>query len=212
MQGDRIVSWDGVDATAASLNPTGLSHVDLTENGVNTALVLTIGSDQDDGAVTVRVHSDSGRASEATVLVPNSGGPATLEVLVPFDNFAPVDGKGAADFTDVGAIELAIVGKNSVDGQIALFSVMGPIKIRQDFVSLPLADLQLTKSDLPDPVAAGSQLVYTLVARNNGPWGATGVSVMDALPPSVIFNSATVTRGSVVHENGTVTAGHWRLG
>ena len=206
VQGDRIVSWDGIDATAAGLNPTGLPHIDLTENGDNSAFVLTIGSDQDDGAVTVRVHTDGGRASEATIFVPNSGGPATLEVLVPFDEFTPVAGKSAADFTDVGAVELAVVGKNSVDGQIALFSVMGPLQIRQDLVSLPLTDLQLTKNDNPDPVAAGGELVYTLFATNNGPWDATGVTVMDALPPSVVFESATISRGSVVHEDGTVTA------
>ena len=206
VQGNRIVSWDGIDATAAAMNPTGLDHLDLTENGDHTAFVLTIGSDQDDGAVTVRVHSDAHRASEATVLVPNSGGPATLEVLVPFDKFQPVAGKSGADFTDVGAIELAIVGKNSVDGQIALFSVIGPIQIRQDLASLPLTDLELTKSDLSDPVAAGEELVYTLVARNHGPWPASGVTVTDALPPSVSFESATLSKGSIRHEGGTVVA------
>src|SRR5262249_53730212 len=44
------------------------------------------------------------------------------------------------------------------------------------------ADLSLTKADSPDPVVAGTQLTYTLVAHNGGPSDAQAVVVSDSLP------------------------------
>src|SRR3954451_24734646 len=56
---------------------------------------------------------------------------------------------------------------------------------------LPTADLSLTKSDSPDPVAAGGSLTYTLTVRNQGPSSSGLVSVSDPLPASVTFTSAS---------------------
>jgi uncharacterized repeat protein (TIGR01451 family) len=67
------------------------------------------------------------------------------------------------------------------------------------------ADLSLTKSDSPDPVLAGQTLTYTLTARNDGPAGATGVTVTDNLPGGVSYLSATASQGSCSHAPGTVT-------
>ena len=49
----------------------------------------------------------------------------------------------------------------------------------------------LTKSDAPDPVAAGSTITYTLGYQNVGTNNATGVVVSDALPANTTFVSAT---------------------
>jgi uncharacterized repeat protein (TIGR01451 family) len=59
----------------------------------------------------------------------------------------------------------------------------------------PQADLSVTKTDSPDPVAARGQLTYTVTVRNDGPAVATGVTVVDTLP-EVAFVSATPTHGS----------------
>ena len=53
------------------------------------------------------------------------------------------------------------------------------------------ADLELTKSDNPDPVLAGGQLVYTINVKNNGPHIALDVVVTDTLPSSVTYVSDT---------------------
>jgi uncharacterized repeat protein (TIGR01451 family) len=53
------------------------------------------------------------------------------------------------------------------------------------------ADLTLTKSDAPDPAAAGGTLTYTLTVFNNGPSNATGLVLTDTLPVSVTFTSAS---------------------
>jgi len=57
----------------------------------------------------------------------------------------------------------------------------------------PAADLSLTKSDSPDPVAAGEVLTYTLDVQNAGPQDATGTTVTDTLPAGVVYESATPT-------------------
>lgn len=52
-------------------------------------------------------------------------------------------------------------------------------------------DLALTKSDSPDPVTAGDNLIYTIKVQNLGTLPATEVKVIDDLPGGVDFVSAT---------------------
>jgi len=63
----------------------------------------------------------------------------------------------------------------------------------------------VTKSDSPDPVLAGAVLTYTVTAKNNGPSGATGVVVTDALPAGVTYLSASPSQGSCLQNAGTVS-------
>jgi uncharacterized repeat protein (TIGR01451 family) len=58
------------------------------------------------------------------------------------------------------------------------------------------ADLSLTKSDSPDPVATGGALAYSIQVTNAGPDAATNVIVTDNLPKGVSFISAVSTQGS----------------
>ena len=44
------------------------------------------------------------------------------------------------------------------------------------------ADMSVTKTDAPDPVAEGQTLTYRMVVRNNGPSNAASVSLSDPLP------------------------------
>lgn len=71
-------------------------------------------------------------------------------------------------------------------------------------VAPPRADLALTKTDSPDPVAVGNPLTYTLSVSNNGPDTATGTTVTDSLPGSVAFVSANPTQGTCAHSGGVV--------
>jgi uncharacterized repeat protein (TIGR01451 family) len=69
--------------------------------------------------------------------------------------------------------------------------------------TIPQADLVLTQSastpstTLPNTVAAGGYLTYTLTLTNSGPATAPGVSVLDTLPTGASFVGATSGRGSV---------------
>ncbi len=64
------------------------------------------------------------------------------------------------------------------------------------------ADLSIVKGDDPDPVIIGGTLTYTLVAHNNGPSNATGVTVYDTLPGNVVYQSSS---SGCLHNGGTVT-------
>lgn len=55
------------------------------------------------------------------------------------------------------------------------------------------ADLAVTKSDAPDPVTPGSNLVYTVTVTNIGPAQATNVTVTDTLPAGATFLSPAGT-------------------
>jgi uncharacterized repeat protein (TIGR01451 family) len=67
------------------------------------------------------------------------------------------------------------------------------------------ANLELTKSDSPDPVPLGEDLTYTLSIANHGPSDASAVTVTDTLPASVEFLSATPSQGSCLHMAGSVS-------
>ncbi len=57
------------------------------------------------------------------------------------------------------------------------------------------ADLSITLTDSPDPVTAGTNLVYTATVTNAGPSDATGVTVTMPLPANTTFVSGSTTGG-----------------
>jgi uncharacterized repeat protein (TIGR01451 family) len=72
------------------------------------------------------------------------------------------------------------------------------------------ADLEITKTDSPDPTLIGDNITYTLTVINHGPDNATGVSVNDTLPQYVLFESLDTSTGNATHDSGrTVT---WDIG
>lgn len=59
------------------------------------------------------------------------------------------------------------------------------------------ADLAVSKAASPEPLfSAAGDLVYTITVDNNGPDGATGVTLTDTLPAGVTFVSAETGSGS----------------
>ncbi|MEZ6115309.1 MAG: choice-of-anchor L domain-containing protein [Pirellulaceae bacterium] len=68
------------------------------------------------------------------------------------------------------------------------------------------ADLAVTGSDDSDPVEIGESLTYSITVSNTGPSDASGVVAIDELPAGVVFQSATVSQGTVTESGGIVTA------
>jgi uncharacterized repeat protein (TIGR01451 family) len=66
-------------------------------------------------------------------------------------------------------------------------------------------DLAMNMTDSPDPVVAGSNLTYSIVATNNGPNVVTDARVFDRLPGGATFVSATASQGTCILSNGFVT-------
>ncbi len=95
---------------------------------------------------------------------------------------------------------------------LAILQPTGPGPTRAGAAVSDPADLSLTISDSPDPVATGSVLTYTIKIHNAGPDPATNTVVTDGLPSGVSFVSATATGGTCtksgskqVCDLGTVT-------
>lgn len=57
------------------------------------------------------------------------------------------------------------------------------------------SDLEVSKTDSPDPVTAGTNLTYTITLNNNGPDPADNASLNDFLPAGTTFVSLTAPAG-----------------
>jgi uncharacterized repeat protein (TIGR01451 family) len=70
-------------------------------------------------------------------------------------------------------------------------ALAGPV-----LAGLPIqADLSVLKTDAPDPVAAGSNITYTITVQNLGPGTADFVSMCDVIPAGTTFVSAVEPAG-----------------
>jgi uncharacterized repeat protein (TIGR01451 family) len=96
--------------------------------------------------------------------------------------------------------------------QLATTALAGPATATVTTTVTTIADLALTMSDAPDPVAAGTSLTYTLRATNNGPNIAASVVTTDTLPASVTFIGASGVGWSCSHSSGVVTCTRPSLG
>jgi uncharacterized repeat protein (TIGR01451 family) len=67
-----------------------------------------------------------------------------------------------------------------------------------------LSDLSVLLAVVPDPVFIGSNLVYTAVVTNSGPFDAPNVVLQDALPASLKLVSNVVSQGSVTLQSNRV--------
>ncbi|MGH2975251.1 MAG: hypothetical protein ACRDLL_10350 [Solirubrobacterales bacterium] len=67
------------------------------------------------------------------------------------------------------------------------------------------SNLQITKSDSPDPVYVGAQLTYAIGIENRGPAPATGVTVTDNLPNGVDLVSASSSSGACAAQGRKLT-------
>lgn len=85
----------------------------------------------------------------------------------------------------------------------------------EDTTIIRSVDIEVEKTDLADPVVAGSgigNLTYLVTATNNGPSNASGVVIEDefltALPVGFTLDSATGSNGSTFNS----TTGLWTIG
>jgi uncharacterized repeat protein (TIGR01451 family) len=70
------------------------------------------------------------------------------------------------------------------------------VKISDNIIDNPSdSDLSLVMLDSPDPVGAGHNLTYTLIAYNSGPLAAIPDTVSDWIPAGTTFVSATAPAG-----------------
>jgi len=209
-QGQRVVSWDGIDNDATVLNDAGLGNIDLTSGGLATGLRLETGADSAAGTATIRIYTDNGvpgtatRFSTGVVQIPDTGGMATSLEFLAFSSFTATSG-GGADFTRVGAIELEITGSANVNGAANLVGAIGPTIRNADFSNFNTADLRLAMVANTTSPGVGQNVTFTLTVNNDGPDTASGVAVRNTLPTGLTYVTHTASQGSFNSATGVWT-------
>lgn len=163
----------------------------VTNNGPDAALSVTV-TDPLPGTVTfVSATPSQGNCSGTTTVTCSLGtiaasGSATITIVV-----TPTAEGTLSNTATVGSPTSDPVPGNNSDNE------MTPVSAG--------VDLQLSKTATPANPAVGDTITYTLVATNNGPGTATGVTVTDPLPAQVTYQSSSTTQGSCSEAAGTVT-------
>lgn len=211
--GRRVVTWDGPDGDGETLDPTGLVDFDLTEGGNNVGFELTMGADQDDGYVELRVYTDATHWSWARAMIPNTGGLAEGTVLIEFDDFQEAGADGGADMTKAGAVQLEITNDSlSVNGRLDRIGALGHTVKPYNFGNTPVVDLELSKTvDNPRPNLF-DEVTFTITVANDGPNDATGVAIADVLPAGLTFVRPIADRGAYDDGTGVWTVGNLNVG
>jgi uncharacterized repeat protein (TIGR01451 family) len=183
-----ITKTDSPDPVTVGNNLT--YTITVTNNGPNGATGTTMTDPLPATTTLVSATPSQGNCSGTTTVTCNLGSladsaSATITIVV-----TP---------TQVGGISnTASVAANEFDPNLNDNSATQVTTVN----AAPSADLSITKSDSPDPVTVGSNLTYTITVKNNGPSGATGVTMTDSLPGTVTFVSATPSQGNCT---GTAT-------
>jgi len=68
----------------------------------------------------------------------------------------------------------------------------------------PIADLSVAALDLPDPVAVGANLTYSIVISNRGPSAASDVTLSNSFPQELGFISASSSQGNCAIQGGSI--------
>lgn len=132
--GNVIVSYDGVDASADTLDHTTLGPVDLTANS-GEAFQFLVGSETGN-TLTVDVYSGGTNFSSVTVpLVVTPGGIATDNLIIPFSSLTTSGGTGA-DLTAVTAVRFQVNVSAGADAQINFTRIVAPDVTTRNFANL----------------------------------------------------------------------------
>ncbi|WP_350275332.1 hypothetical protein [Kribbella sp. HUAS MG21] len=159
--------------------------------GPSTATGVTV-RDVLPAQVTVDSVSGTGGATCTAGVPGNAAQPTTCS----FGNLAPGAGR---TMTVVATIDPSYAGAMHNDTTVTATTADPDLADNTDTVTTQVgaqADLSVTSTDSPDPVLAGRPLTYTVKVANAGPSTAKGVKLVDELPGSVDFTSATITTGS----------------
>jgi uncharacterized repeat protein (TIGR01451 family) len=114
-------------------------------------------------------------------------------------------GASASILSNNGGQIVTVVPAAAQTGPISVTAPAGTGTSGGSFV-LDTSDLGLTVAAAPNPVTVGSNLVYTLVITNAGPYAAPNVRLTNTLPAQVVFKNGAATQGSL-GTNGNVVTG-----
>ena len=203
LSGTNVVSW-----TIASISTNG--NVEVSFQGatapacptsLSNALYRAVQSDEG-------FYSDPGPPLATTLQAPTINpaftinGSSASSVMVTVGDSVSFSGSASTNGSQISSYGWNFGDTGTASGATAshTYTVTGDYSVRltatddcnyaqalTKTVQVRAPDLQVTKTALPEPVEAGTQLQYTVVVDNIGPVGATGVVISDPLPPGVQF-------------------------
>jgi hypothetical protein len=100
----------------------------------------------------------------------------------------------------------AIVPTNALTGPITVMTPGGTNTTPVNFVLDYSANLSVVVSDSPDPVLVGSNITYSIIISNAGPFAAPGVTLTDTLIGPGMLKAATTSQGTL-NTNGSPITG-----
>ena len=142
---------------------------------------------------------------------PTHGLPGTLVTITGTNFFGTtavkLAGTNIAGFNIVNNGQITFtVPVGAVTGTISVVAPAGTATGPGVFTLDYSTDLGLTVTDLPDPVALSSNLVYTITITNRGLFAAPNVRLTNTLPAFVTIKSYTTSQGTVNTNANPVTA------
>ena len=161
------------------------------------------------------VFTDVETAGSTTIELFNQNGASLGKRSVPT---SPNGGLSFFGISFTGIQARVITKVRITSGAAALGAAEGgsDLVVMDDFIygePTPNTNLVLTASDVPDPVAAGANVTYTLTLANEGTVDAQNVSLTDNVPAGTTFVSMNQTAGPsftlntpAVGATGTATA------
>jgi uncharacterized repeat protein (TIGR01451 family) len=165
--------------------------ITVTNNGPSDARAVTV-DDPAPAGVTMTSASSTigactvGAGASCTLGTLPAGASATMTVV---GDVTPAAADGSS-ITNVATVATTTTDTNSANNSATSVT---PV--------VASVSLEFTKTAAPNPVIAGTPLVYTLAATNVGPSNATGVLITDAAPPGVTFTGQTPSAGSCAGSN-----------
>jgi uncharacterized repeat protein (TIGR01451 family) len=202
----RFVGFTSPDPTFPGADTAGFANdAFVFDRQLGTVLLVSVSSDEisgNDQSETPFISQDGTSAifsSRASNLVAGDTNQA-------YDVFRRdlVTGTTERIAADDGTIGSAIIASGmSDDGLVAALITRADL-IAGDITAMDVyvldrrtaADLAVTMTDSPDPVAVRGDLTYTVTVQNLGPGDAGSVVLTDLLPAQAVFESATATQGT----------------
>jgi CSLREA domain-containing protein/uncharacterized repeat protein (TIGR01451 family) len=213
----QILKSDSPDPVSSGANIT--YTLDLTNLGPDPAQNVTVSDSTPTNTTLVSVTTPAGWMRTDSVPVGGTG-------AITFSKTADLANNGTAQFLIVVKVNSSVAAGVTISNTATTASTTNDPDSNNntamaDTLTQTRADIQVTKTDSPDPVTAGNNLTYTVTITNAGPSDAQGVQLTDSTPTNTTFvseqqdsgpafnctNPTAGTTGTTTCTIGTLTAG-----
>ncbi|HYR75689.1 MAG TPA: Calx-beta domain-containing protein [Pyrinomonadaceae bacterium] len=194
-----VIQADLVITNSDSPDPVNVGEnitytIVFTNNGPSSADALTVSDVLSANTTFVSTTTPAGWTRTDSVTVGSTG---TLTFTKP-----SAANSETATFTVVAKVNTNVAGGIHILNKASATSTThdpdssNNTDITADTLTQTRADLEVTKTDSPDPVIAGNNITYTVNFTNHGPSDAQNVTVTDSVPANTTFVSSAVTVGT----------------